>query len=299
MSLLSPFLLLVQRRTFTATRPGRWPAAAWAVAAALAAGCTSTLPTLPTPSSSWPDRLQTLLPADVLLIGEQHDAPDHQRLQREAVQALAAREQLAAVVLEMAESGHSTEGLPRDATAAQAQAALQWNDAAWPWQAYGPVVMAAVAAGVPVLGGNLPRAALRTTMGETAWDQHLPAPALQRQYEALRDGHCGLLPPSQLAPMARVQIARDARMARTAQEAVRPGKTVLLIAGGGHVLRRLGVPTHWPANLRSKVVLAQSGQAQAAIKTEADAEADAIWETPALPPSDPCEALRQQWHPGE
>lgn len=265
---------------------------ALAAAAALATGCVTTAPaTLPAtpPAAPWPDRLQALLPADVLLLGEQHDAPEHQRLQREAVQWLAARGLLAAVVLEMAESGHSTRGLPRDATEAQAQAALQWNDAAWPWKAYGPVVMAAVAAGVPVLGGNLPRSALRATLAQEAWDQHLPAPALQRQYQALRDGHCGLLPEAQIAPMARVQIARDARMARTAQEALQPGQTVLLIAGAGHVLRSLGVPTHWPERLRSKVLLAQAGIAQAAIKTEANA----VVETPPLPPGDPCEALRQ------
>lgn len=245
-------------------------------------------------TAAWPGALAALLPADVLLLGEQHDAPDHQRLQQGAVQWLAARGQLAAVVLEMAESGHGTQALAPDATEAQVQAALHWNDAAWPWKAYGPVVMAAVAAGVPVLGGNLPRARMRATMGETAWDQHLPAPALQRQYEALREGHCGLLPESQMAPMARIQIARDASLARSALQAVRPGQTVLLLAGGGHVLRDRGVPTHWPEDLRSKVLLAQAGQAQAAIKTEVDA----VVQTPALPPQDHCGALRQRWQQG-
>ena len=37
------------------------------------------------PAAAWPERLQQWLPADVLLLGEQHDAPDHQRLQRETV----------------------------------------------------------------------------------------------------------------------------------------------------------------------------------------------------------------------
>lgn len=244
--------------------------------------------------AEWPGALASLAPADVLLLGEQHDAPDHQRLQRDAVLWLAARGQLAALVLEMAESGHGTQDLAPDASEAQVQAALNWNDTAWPWKAYGPVVMAAVAAGVPVLGGNLPRARMRTTMTEVAWDEHLPTPALQRQYEALRDGHCGLLPESQLAPMARIQIARDASLARTAWQAQRQGQTVLLIAGGGHVLRDRGVPTHWPADLRSKVVLAHTGKAQAAIKTEVDA----VVQTPALAPRDHCAELRQQWQPG-
>lgn len=238
-----------------------------------------------------PARLQALLPADVLLLGEQHDAPGHQRLQRETVQWLAARGQLAALVMEMAERGQSTAGLPPDATEAQVQAALQWKDAAWPWKAYGPVAMAAVRAGVPVLGGNLPRTEMRAAMADTAWDRHLPAPALERQYTALREGHCGLLPEAQIAPMARIQIARDASMAHAAQEARRPGQTVLLVAGGGHVLRSLGVPTHWPVDLKSKVVLAQTGQAPEAIESEADA----VIQTPALPPKDHCAELRRQW----
>ena len=282
-------------------------AAALGCALLVLAGCAGTLPPAATQATPWPERLHTLLPADVLLLGEQHDAPDHQRLQREAVLWLAARGQLAALVMEMAESGHSTQSLPPGATEAQVQAALQWNDAAWPWQAYGPVVMAAVAAGVPVLGGNLPRAQMRAAMQETAWDQHLPPVALARQIIALRDGHCGLLPDSQLAPMARIQIARDASMARTAQQALRPGQTVLLVAGGGHVLRSLGVPTHWPEKLRSKVALARVQKAQLAIKTEAsqaagtvthapaDADADVVIDTPALPPRDACAELREQW----
>ena len=97
-----------------------------------------------------------------------------------------------------------------------------------------------------------------------------------------------------MAPMARIQIARDASLARTAQQALRPGQTVLLIAGGGHVLRDRGVPTHWSADLRSKVLLAQAGQAQAAIKTEVDA----VVQTPALAPQDHCAALRERWQKG-
>ncbi len=280
-------------------------AAALGGALLVLAGCAGTPPPAAPQAAPWPERLHSLLPADVLLLGEQHDAPDHQRLQREAVLWLAARGQLAALVLEMAESGHSTQALPPGATEAQVQAALQWNDTAWPWKAYGPVVMAAVAAGVPVLGGNLPRAQMRAAMQEPAWDRHLPPAALERQITALRDGHCGLLPESQLAPMARIQIARDASMARTAQQALRPGQTVLLVAGGGHVLRSLGVPTHWPENLRSKVALARVQQAPSAIKTEvsqaagtgahAPADADAVIDTPALPPRDACAELREQW----
>lgn len=259
------------------------------MAAALAlAGCAA--PPAQNPPS-WPADLQQVLPADVLLLGEQHDAPEHQRLQHEAVQWLAARGALAAVVMEMAEQGGSTAGLPRDATDAQAQAALQWQDKAWPWAQYGPVVMAAVAAGVPVLGGNLPRSQMRAAMGQVQWDAHLPAAALQRQYTEIRDGHCGLLPQAQIAPMARIQIARDASMAQAATSALQPGKTVLLVAGAGHVWRGLGVPTHLGTQVAAKVVVARAGGEPAA----AHADADLVAPTPALPPRDACAELREKW----
>ena len=98
-----------------------------------------------------------------------------------------------------------------------------------------------------------------------------------------------------IAPMVRIQIARDSAMAVTAREALRAGQTVLLVAGGGHVLRSQGVPTHWPENIQSKVVLAQSGKARDAIKTE---DADAWVPTPATPAQDHCAELRRRWGTG-
>ena len=171
------------------------------------------------------------------------------------------------------------------------QSALRWSDAAWPWASYGPVAMAAVRAGVPVLGGNLPRKALSAATADAALDARLPPEAWQRQQDAVREGHCGLLPEKMLPGMVRVQIARDISMAQTAAEAHRPGKVVLLVAGNGHVLRSLGVPLHLPVHLRSKVVAAQAGIAQAAIESEADW----VQWTSALPPRDACAELREQW----
>ncbi|RDD94218.1 hypothetical protein DTW89_06230 [Acidovorax sp. BoFeN1] len=270
-----------------------WPALSkflWRLGGALTAlslaGCASRPAVLP--AALWPAPLDTGHRTDVLLLGEQHDAPEHQRLQRDTVLWLAARGQLAALVLEMAERGHSTAALPRDASEAQVQAALQWQHAAWPWSAYGPVTMAAVRAGVPVLGGNLPRSAMAAAMQENHWDDHLATAARQQLLDALQQGHCGLLPAARLPAMARIQIARDASLARAAQEAVRPGQTVLLVAGGEHVLRHRGIPTHWPAGLTAKVVSALTDKVQAATETGIDM----VITTAPLPPYDACAALR-------
>ena len=250
-------------------------------------GCALQPPSTPA-DSAWQAELERWPASDALLLGEQHDAPEHQRWEADSVRWLAERGRLAALVIEMAEAGTGTDGLPPDANAAQVYAALRWNEAAWPWERYRAVVMAAVAAGVPVRGGNLPRSRMRAAMQDEALDRHLPPAALALQRNAIEEGHCGLLPADRVMPMVRIQLARDASMAQVMQQARQDGRTVLLAAGWGHVRRDLGVPTWLPANFNAKVAIAQAGQARAAIESEANY----IHPTPALAPRDHCAELR-------
>ena len=146
----------------------------------------------------WFEPLNQLLPADTILLGEQHDAPDHQRLHHFVIDTLAERQALAGVVLEMASLGQSTRALKVQASEAQVRSTLQWNDEAWPWQAYGPAVMAAVRAGVPVWGGNLPASQQRLAMQDPTLAQRLPSAAWLAQQQLIRSGHCDLLPEAQI-----------------------------------------------------------------------------------------------------
>jgi uncharacterized iron-regulated protein len=213
--------------------------------------------------------------ADVLLLGEQHDAADHRALQRDWIESLARRGRLAAVALEMADQGTSTAGLDRGAGEQAVREALQWNEQAWPWATYRDPVMAGVRAGVPVLGANLARGQLRAAMADAALDGVLAGPALKAQQQAIRLGHCEMLPESQIRPMTRVQIARDRAMAQAVAAAAVPGKAVVLIAGAGHVDTELGVPRHLPPGLRFSAV-----------------------QLPARPPQrNYCEDLRRQLRP--
>ena len=257
------------------------------------AGCGSTThPGGTAPAASV--QVKQLPAAPLLLLGEQHDAPEHQALQRETVALLSQRGQLAAVVMEMLEQGRQTTGLPPSATETEVRQALHWSGEAnsgWPWAVYGPVVMAAVAAGVPVLGGNLPRANMRTAMSDSTLDQRLAPEALVQQQSNIREGHCHLLPERQIAPMTRIQIARDRSLAQVAVAALQPGKTVLLVAGNGHVRRDLGVPQHLPAGVDHHVVMAQAGSNPA---SEPGNQADTVWTTPPRPPTDHCAVLKQQ-----
>lgn len=63
------------------------------------------------PDAPIPRRVAALQPVDALLLGEQHDAPEHHAIERETVEALVARGHLAALALEMAEEGRSTAAL--------------------------------------------------------------------------------------------------------------------------------------------------------------------------------------------
>ncbi|MBX3609516.1 MAG: ChaN family lipoprotein [Hydrogenophaga sp.] len=240
-----------------------------------------------------PDTVERLLArvgdTPLLLIGEQHDAPEHQALQQAIVESLARGNQLVAVVMEMVDAGHDTHGLPTSASEAQVREALAWRDAGWPWQTYGPVVMAAVKAGVPVFGGNLPRIAMRTAMIDRSLDQSVSKAVFDQQREGIREAHCDLLPPNQLAPMTRIQLARDRSMAQVATALVQRGKTVLLIAGNGHVRTDLGVPLHLASQLPYRAVVARAGEAAR------DVPAHAYWDTPALPERDHCAQLHERF----
>ena len=259
----------------------------WALALALGmVGCA-----IPTTASHYSDssrlqRLGQLLPADAILLGEQHDAPDHQQAQRVVVQALISQNTLAALTLEMASQGHSTQSLAPDASEEVVRAALQWNNEGWPWAAYGPTVMAAVRAGVPVLGANLPVARLREAMANKELEAPLTGPALKAQQQNIRLGHCEMLPESQIAPMTRIQIARDMAMAQTIAQATQAGKTVVLLAGGGHVDRSLGVPLHLAPTMKAKAVLLRAEQTPEDANNAANF--DAIWPAQAAPPVDYC-----------
>lgn len=211
----------------------------------LLAGCAA-------PAMPIEDRVAALLPADVILLGEQHDAGEHQRLHRRVIELLSARGALGAVALEMANAGRSTAALPADASEATVRAALAWDEAGWPWPAYAPAVMAAVKAGVPVVGANLPRSESRAAMADASLDALVPSTVLRAQQDAVRTGHCGLLPEAQVGPMARVQLARDRTMAQAISQAALAGKTVVLLAGAKHIDPAVGVPLHLPPTLRSR-----------------------------------------------
>lgn len=259
------------------------------LALAAAGGCTGLPAADPGPaglSRDWPA-------AELLLVGEEHDAAEHQRRAAELVERLAGQKRLIAVVMEMAELGGSTASLPRDASEERMREVLAWDERGWPWAAYAPIVVAAVRAGVPVVGGNLAPGALRSAMQDATLDAQVSDAVRARLLDDVRDGHCGLLPEAKLPAMTRAQIARDRAMAETLRSLAQPGGVVMLVAGANHVDATRGVPQHLQSlapELRLHIVRLHAG-------TTTSAGFDTTWLTPPLERPDPCEGLAERFGP--
>lgn len=237
----------------------------------------------------------------VWLIGESHDQPAHQQAAADTVRRLAEGRRLQALVLEMADAGRSTAGLARDASEDDVRRALDWKDQAWPWARYGPLVMAAVRAGVPVQGGNRTRASLREAMQDPQWDAAVPPAARAHLADAVRGGHCGLLPESQVPAMVRMQVARDRSLAEAvlkAADKAGPDAVVVLHAGAQHASRLAGVPLHLQAlapqlQLRSIGFVAR----KQAITEGEHAGFDELQTVDVVPEPDHCAELKKRGMP--
>ena len=225
---------------------------------------------------------------DVLLLGERHDAPAQMTRVTEELKRMTARDGLAVLAIEMAPAGTSTAALSRAAAAPAIRQALAWNDKAWPWDRYAAPISAAVAAGVPVVGANLPQDQITTAMADVSLDAQLTDAARRQLATLIRESHCGLMPENRIAPMVRVQIARDRSMAHTLAESVVAGRTAVLLSGAAHADLELGVPQHLPTQLTIRSI---------AMVAEGDSPAgrfDGLWATPAARAGDPCAALALQ-----
>ncbi|WJN60504.1 ChaN family lipoprotein [Pseudomonas sp. SO81] len=232
-----------------------------------------------------------------VLVGEQHDNPDHHALQLWLSRELAAQRPQGSVLMEMLNPSQQArvEQTQADTRAGQAPAdtfaALAWLPN-WDWGLYGALVQYQLRQPYPLLSANLDRAEImqiyqaRPALQGSA----STAPAVQEKLqEDIRESHCGLLPDSQIPAMLAVQQQRDRRMAERLAAAPQPA---MLFAGVFHVRKDLGVPLHL-ADLgagegNAVLILAEVGKEPAA------GSADYVWYTAANVPEDHCAKLRKK-----
>jgi uncharacterized iron-regulated protein len=206
------------------------------------------------------EALARLAGADIALLGETHDNADHHRFQALIVESLIGRGKRPAVAFEMIDRDLNPRIAlhlaldPKDG--AGLGEAVGWANRGWPnWTFYRPIAQAALDAGLPVKGANLPRALTRASTqpdglgaewSRLGLETPLPEPLLAALKRDLNLGHCGMLPEQSLEPMTRSQRARDGAMALTLAETLEAGeaKAAVLIAGAGHARTDYAVPYH-------------------------------------------------------
>ncbi|MFI8745230.1 ChaN family lipoprotein [Pseudomonas sp. NPDC077186] len=239
--------------------------------------------------------LERLARAERVLVGEQHDNPDHHALQLWLSRELAKRRPQGSVLLEMLTPDQQDKVAAAQAAARAGRLpgdpfdALNWQPG-WDWSLYGPLVLHQLRQPYPLLAANLDRAEIGQIYRQRPLLQGERSAATEvqaRLLEDIRESHCQLLPDSQLPAMLAVQQQRDRRMAEALLAAPQPS---LLLAGAFHVRKDLGVPLHL-ADLgagagQAVLILAEVGKPVGA------AQADYVWFTAAQPQQDHCAKLR-------
>lgn len=237
--------------------------------------------------------------ADIVVLGEVHDNPDHHRMQAEIVAAL----QPGGLVFEMIPQAFEdevnrlrAEAAPREEIAA----ALEWEASGWPdFDYYAAILEAAPEA--RVFGGGQPLDEVRRAAEEGAAAVFGPDAAsygldreLDEDEQAAREAHmfaahCDAIPAEMLPGLVEAQRFRDAALADAARWArtIAAHGPVVVIAGTEHANRLRGVPAKLAAADPTLTVLAV-GQFEAEPDPERAAAFDVYLLAPAPPRENPC-----------
>ncbi len=232
-----------------------------------------------------------------MILGEVHDNPEHHRLQRRALEALAAHGPRRTLAMEQFDGEHQAAldaARARGAGASALADAGRFDRKGWGWEMYRPLVEFAVERGWPLAAANLSRSEARAIVADPRVRDLPPGSRLREALERdLIEGHCGNRPPAaRLAGMVAAQRARDARMARAIAQA-----PSVLIAGNGHARKDAGAPRYLPDADVVSIALIEVDPGKASPADYLDgfatrASFDYLWFTPRFDRPDPCEQMK-------
>lgn len=245
--------------------------------------------------------------AEVLLLGETHDNPEHHRLQLDTLLTQVRSGRRPILLMEQFEIGQQGD---IDA------ASKDGHDLAtllrgWDATQYRPLLDAAKQAGLVPRAANLPRERLRPVVrdgfsslasGESerlalqaSWDE----PREKFMSGVIEASHCGKVSPQLRNGLVRAQRLRDATMADAVLRHM--DGPVIFILGRGHARRDVGVPLYIEARRPGTRVLSIGLVEVSAANSDAsryEAERvgpepafDVIWFTPRAERLDPCLAF--------
>jgi uncharacterized iron-regulated protein len=258
-----------------------------------------------------------------VLLGEQHDNPDHHLLQARVIQLLLASGSRPTVAFEMFATDRA--GAIKDCLAPpvcsvdEFRYAVEWDASGWPpWQLYEPIFKTVIGARLPIVAADIPSYAMKLLVSSStqqaaeraAWIAWLgierPMDQKERQEltEEIRKSHCDLLPEEIVPGMVRGQRARDAHLAKMIEQAASGGEgPVVLIAGSGHTRLDRGVPTYFVApHARESTLSIAFIEAKAKYPSPrdyvrrfgGDLPFDILWFTERVEREDPCKVNRER-----
>ncbi|EHM48893.1 ChaN family lipoprotein [Hafnia alvei] len=219
-----------------------------------------------------------------VIVGEKHDNLQHHQIEQWLVESLPRQRTQGSVLMEMitpsqqdkvnAVKDQLKQG--KSLTGQQITEQTAWQKG-WKWELYSGVTTAALAGSYPLLSANLDRSEIKK------FYQHPLAvtgalstqPSVREAIaKTIEESHGGKLEPKQAEAMLAIQQQRDRRMAESLLAAPTPA---LLIVGGYHANRALGVPLHVediaPMTELTVVMLAEEG-----VKVD-KSNADFVWYT--------------------
>jgi uncharacterized iron-regulated protein len=256
--------------------------------------------------------------AHFVLLGETHDNPDHHLLQARLLRSVVEAGRRPALAFEMLTTDQQAAG---DASLARAPKdpdalaeAVSWKASRWPdFRFYRPIFAAGLAAGLPIVAANLPRAQVKEIVAKgregldeslrvrLAREEPIPDAVMKSLRDEMSTSHCGELPEAMLDPLVLAQRARDARMAeRMATAGAERG--AVLVTGKGHARSDRGVPAILAGDAPGRRVVSvgflevdpeasEPGQYVEEWGTE-ELPFDFVVFTPGAEREDPCEGLR-------
>lgn len=235
-----------------------------------------------------------------LLIGEQHDHPDHHQLQTAILAKLADKNRLGAVAFEMANTEQQPlldEWLGRGDDVEPEQ--LNWSPG-WPWERYQQQVRQALNHATRVIGADLPRTGQMQAYQQGAAEGQLDHAHSRFMMELIFTSHCEMLPRENLSQMLQVQLGRDQQMANAMIANTDPEKVNVLIAGSMHIKNDLGIPRWLTTDTTSLVLTPLDAMTEPSKYLEEtypdypleELSSDFLLFTPTMPEEDYCAAFR-------
>ncbi|KIC10922.1 lipoprotein [Leisingera sp. ANG-M1] len=242
--------------------------------------------------------VQAMRGADVMVLGEVHDNPQHHLNQAALLQALQPKAVVWEMITQAQAAGLDTGRLDEPAYVA---GQLDWAQSGWPdFSLYAPVF--AAANGARQYGALVPRAEASSALQQGVavyfgpkaaarfgLDQPLPAAEQAAREADQLANHCNAMPAEMLPVLVDFQRLRDAALVAAAEAALKDtGGPVAVITGNGHARSDRGLPVYL-AKARPSLTVVSLGQSEGG---SISGVFDRVLDSAPVERPDPCLAFR-------